>query len=276
MACPSCCGRSTAANRRSTRRSPSTGLNFPVVDANVISDATGQPLLPPYVVKRIGGVRVGFIGATTITTPTIVTTGGTDGVHFVDEADAINKYVGVLEHQGVHAFVAVVHEGGRQSNFPVGTVNDRINDIASRLDPAVSVRGLRTQPHRGRHPGRACAGDPGRRRSPRPTTTCTCCSTAARARSRPAGDRCSRRGGPTAPSTTDPSAAAVTPDPAVQQIVDAAVPGHEPDHAAGDQPRVHGHPVAARGWRDTCRGVAGRRPDRRRAARRRPAPSWPS
>jgi 2',3'-cyclic-nucleotide 2'-phosphodiesterase (5'-nucleotidase family)/predicted AlkP superfamily phosphohydrolase/phosphomutase len=114
-------------------------LNFPVVDANVISDATGKPLLQPYTIKSIGGVPVAFIGATTITTPTIVTTGGTTGVHFIDEATAINGVVKQLEKSGVHAFVAVVHEGGSQSTFPVGTVNDRINDIAQHLDPAVSV-----------------------------------------------------------------------------------------------------------------------------------------
>jgi 2',3'-cyclic-nucleotide 2'-phosphodiesterase (5'-nucleotidase family)/predicted AlkP superfamily phosphohydrolase/phosphomutase len=116
-----------------------SGLNYPVVDANVISDATGRPLLPPYVVKRIGGVPVAFIGATTITTPSIVTTGGTAGVHFVDEAGAINKYVHLLQRQGVHSFVAVVHEGGSQATYPVGTVTDRIHDIAAALDPAVSV-----------------------------------------------------------------------------------------------------------------------------------------
>jgi len=114
-------------------------MNFPVVDANVISDATGKPLLQPYTIKIIGGVPVAFIGATTITTPTIVTTGGTTGVHFIDEATAINGVVTQLEHAGVHAFVAVVHEGGGQSNFPVGTINGRINDIAQHLDPAVSV-----------------------------------------------------------------------------------------------------------------------------------------
>ena len=82
---------------------------------------------------------VAFIGATTITTPTIVTTGGTTGVHFIDEATAINGVVKQLEHAGVHAFVAVIHEGGSQSTYPVGTVNDRINTIAQNLDPAVSV-----------------------------------------------------------------------------------------------------------------------------------------
>lgn len=84
-------------------------------------------------------MRVAFIGATTITTPTIVTTGATNGVHLVDEATAINGYVHLLQHQGVHAFVVTIHEGGAQATFPVGTVNDRIHDIASKLDPAVSV-----------------------------------------------------------------------------------------------------------------------------------------
>jgi 2',3'-cyclic-nucleotide 2'-phosphodiesterase (5'-nucleotidase family)/predicted AlkP superfamily phosphohydrolase/phosphomutase len=114
-------------------------LNFPVVDANVISDATGKPLLQPYTIKNIGGVPVAFIGATTITTPTIVTTGATNGVHFTDEATAINGVVTQLQHAGVHAFVAVIHEGGSQATFPVGTVTDRINTIAAHLDPAVSV-----------------------------------------------------------------------------------------------------------------------------------------
>ena len=114
-------------------------LDFPVVDANVISDATGKPLLRPYVIRTVGGVPVAFIGATTITTPTIVTTGGTSGVHFIDEATAINGVVAELQRAGIRAFVAVVHEGGTQSSYPVGTVSGRINDIAARLDPAVSV-----------------------------------------------------------------------------------------------------------------------------------------
>ncbi len=116
-----------------------SGLNFPVVDANVISDRTGKPLLKPYTIEKIGGVPVAFIGATTITTPTIVTTGGTTGVHFTDEATAINGQVKQLQRHGVRAFVAVIHEGGFQSTYPVGTVGDRINAIASALDPAVSV-----------------------------------------------------------------------------------------------------------------------------------------
>ena len=114
-------------------------LDFPVVSANVIDDWTGRPLLPPYAIEELGGVRVAVIGATTITTPSVTTTGATDGVHVTDEATAVNGYVRVLEASGIHAFVVLIHEGGSQTTFPVGTVSDRINTIAAHLDPDVDV-----------------------------------------------------------------------------------------------------------------------------------------
>jgi 2',3'-cyclic-nucleotide 2'-phosphodiesterase (5'-nucleotidase family) len=199
-------------------------LNFPIVDANVISDQTNKPLFAPYVVKSLAGVKTAFIGATTITTPTIVTTGATDGVHFVDEATAINKYVGQLQKQGVHSFVVVIHEGGFQTNFPVGTVDDRINDIVNNLNPAVKVvisghshTIVDTRIH---------------------NTLVMQASSFTRAFDR-VNMVMDRRTGTiaaawgavaptwhtTPPASTDPDPAipAITPDPAVQQIVDAAV-----------------------------------------------------
>lgn len=199
-----------------------TGLNFPVVDANVISDSTGKPLLRPYVIKHINGVPVAFIGATTITTPSIVTTGGTTGVHFTDEAAAINGVVHQLRHHGVHAFVAVIHEGGAQTSYPVGPVNDRINDIATNLDPAVSVvisghshtvvdtrvkNALVIQAS-----SYTRAFDQVQLLLDRSAGTIA----AAWGSVRPVWHN-------TPPASTDPAAPAVQPDPRVQRIVDAAV-----------------------------------------------------
>jgi 2',3'-cyclic-nucleotide 2'-phosphodiesterase (5'-nucleotidase family)/predicted AlkP superfamily phosphohydrolase/phosphomutase len=217
------------------------GLDYPVVDANVISDKTGRPLLDPYVVKDVGGVRVAFIGATTITTPTIVTTGGTSGVHFVDEADAINKYVGRLKRKGVHAFVAVVHEGGSQATYPVGTVSDRIHDIASRLDPAVKVviSG---------HSHTVVDTRVGSALVIQASSFTRAFDDVHLLLDRHAGTIAASWGSvlPTwhtvPPKTTDPIAPAVQPDPAVQQIVDAAVTATNPvtqqliNHAAADIP----------------------------------------
>ncbi|MGX7679131.1 alkaline phosphatase family protein [Jatrophihabitans sp. DSM 45814] len=202
-------------------------LNFPVVDANVISDTTNKPLLKPYTIKSIGGVPVAFIGATTVTTPTIVTTGGTTGVHFTDEATAINGVVNQLQHAGVHAFVAVVHEGGTQSNYPVGTVNDRINDIAAHLDPAVSVL-ISGHSHTvvDTRVGHALVIQ-------------ASSFTRAYDQVHLLLDRKSRTiaatwgsvqpvWANTPPLTTDPSAPVIAPDPAVEEIVDAALTATNP------------------------------------------------
>jgi 2',3'-cyclic-nucleotide 2'-phosphodiesterase (5'-nucleotidase family)/predicted AlkP superfamily phosphohydrolase/phosphomutase len=202
-------------------------LDFPVVDANVISDATGKPLLRPYTIKEIGGVPVAFIGATTITTPTIVTTGATKGVRFIDEATAINGIVSQLQRAGVHAFVAVVHEGGSQSTYPVGTVNDRIHDIAAHLDPSVSV---------------LISGHSHTIVDTRVRNTLVIqASSFTRAYDQVhlLLDRHSRTiaaswgsvqptWANTPPKSTDPSAPAVVPDPKVQAIVDAAVTATNP------------------------------------------------
>ncbi len=216
-------------------------LNFPIVDANVISDKTDKPLFRPYLVRSMGGVKVAFIGATTITTPTIVTTGGTTGVHFTDEASAINSNVRALEKKGVHSFVAVIHEGGTQDNFPVGTVDDRIADIAQHLDPAVRVV-ISGHSHTviDTRVGRALVVQASsftralddvhllldKRRG---TIVATWGSIQPTWHSIP-------------PASTDPSAPAVQPDPAVQKIVDAAVQKTNPitqqviNHAAADIP----------------------------------------
>ena len=202
-------------------------LDFPVVDANVISDATGKPLLHPYTIKEIGGVPVAFIGATTITTPTIVTTGGTTGVHFTDEATAINGVVKQLEHAGIHAFVAVIHEGGSQSVYPVGTVTDRINTIAQNLDPAVSVL-ISGHSHtvvdtRVGHAlviqasSFARAYDDVHLLLDRQSGTIA----ATWASVQPVWEN-------TVPLSTDPLAPAITPNPAVQKVVDAAVTATNP------------------------------------------------
>ncbi|MEV6850418.1 5'-nucleotidase C-terminal domain-containing protein [Actinoplanes sp. NPDC051411] len=202
-------------------------LNFPMVDANVISDKTGRPLLQPYVIKQVGGVPVAFIGATTITTPSITTTGATDGVHFTDEATAINGQVAALKKRGVHAFVAVVHEGGSQSSFPVGTVNDRISTIASALDPSVSVviSG---------HSHTVVDTRVGHALVIQASSYTRAFDQVKLLLDRSSGTIAATWGSVvpvwenTPPASTDPSAPAVAPDPAVKKIVDAAVTATNP------------------------------------------------
>ena len=40
------------------------GADFRFLSANVVVDATGRTLFPPYTLKRYGGVQVAFVGMT--------------------------------------------------------------------------------------------------------------------------------------------------------------------------------------------------------------------
>jgi 2',3'-cyclic-nucleotide 2'-phosphodiesterase (5'-nucleotidase family)/predicted AlkP superfamily phosphohydrolase/phosphomutase len=115
------------------------GMDFPLISSNIVDADTKEPIFPPYLIKRIKGVPVAFLGATTITTPTVVEQGAVDGLEFLDEATAVNSYVPELKAKGVEAMVLLIHEGGTQDRFPFGTISPRISDVTGALDPEVDV-----------------------------------------------------------------------------------------------------------------------------------------
>ena len=87
------------------------GADFRFLAANVISRRTGRPVFPAYAVRRLGGVKVGFIGMTLEGTPDMVPPAVSATMRFADEARTANRYVGVLKRQGVRAIVVLLHEG---------------------------------------------------------------------------------------------------------------------------------------------------------------------
>ena len=114
-------------------------LDFPVISANIVWESTGKPVFRPYVIRTVNGAKVAFVGATTTTTPTITTKGSTDGVRFLDVAQAVNSYVPEIQARGVKAIVLVVHEGGVQTTYGTGAISAPIADITRALDPQVDV-----------------------------------------------------------------------------------------------------------------------------------------
>jgi 5'-nucleotidase len=127
------------------------GADFQYLSANVVVNATGKTLFPPYAVKQFSSTdgkrkfKLGFIGETLEATPTIVTPSGVAGLTFVDEADAANQAAAELADQGVKIPILVVHQGGFQSapaalNGCGGNLaGSDIAEIASRLDPSIKV-----------------------------------------------------------------------------------------------------------------------------------------
>lgn len=125
--------------------SPWRGARFAYISANVVDSKNGRPLLPPYTVKVIDGVRVGVIGAVLKETPTIVTPTGVDGVTFLDEAASINQYARELRSHGVHTIVVTIHQGTSQPSYTGATdpsiqnLGGSIVDIVKQLDDDVDV-----------------------------------------------------------------------------------------------------------------------------------------
>jgi 2',3'-cyclic-nucleotide 2'-phosphodiesterase/3'-nucleotidase/5'-nucleotidase len=114
------------------------GAAFPYVVANVVDEKTNESILPPYVVKEVNGVKIGFIGVVTTETPTIVTPSGVAGVKFTDEVEAINKYAKELESKGVKSIVVLAHDPGTSAadgSNPTG----KVVDMAKAIDPEVDV-----------------------------------------------------------------------------------------------------------------------------------------
>ena len=91
------------------------GARFEYFSANVIRKTTNQPLFPPTAVRTIGGVKVGFIGATLTGTRQITPPAVARDLTFLDEAATANAYAAELKRQGVHAIVLLIHEGLRQA-----------------------------------------------------------------------------------------------------------------------------------------------------------------
>lgn len=124
---------------------PYQGAHFPYVSANVVDNSTGKPILPPYIIKEIGGMPIAFIGAVLKETPTIVTPSGVAGLSFLDEAEAINSYIPELKKAHVRAIVVLIHQGGRQATYQGSTapnataINGNIVNIVSRLDDEIDV-----------------------------------------------------------------------------------------------------------------------------------------
>ncbi|SOD64786.1 5'-nucleotidase [Streptomyces zhaozhouensis] len=133
------------------------GSDFPYLAANVVDEDTGEPVMAPYAVENLRGVKVGFIGVTLEGTADIVTQEGIEGLEFLDEVETINHYTEVLERQGVHAVIALVHEGGypaaeaynAECDVDGGDLSGPIVEIAERTHAGVDalITGHTHQPY---------------------------------------------------------------------------------------------------------------------------------
>ncbi|SBN64478.1 5'-nucleotidase [Curtobacterium sp. 9128] len=114
------------------------------VSANLVKKSDGTPAFDPYEIEEIGGVRVGFIGATTELIPELVSPAGIEGLEMADIVDSVNKYADQLtdgdeSNDEADALVLLVHEGAADASLASATGDNDFGHIAKDVTAKVSV-----------------------------------------------------------------------------------------------------------------------------------------
>ncbi|GAA2427244.1 bifunctional metallophosphatase/5'-nucleotidase [Actinomadura vinacea] len=119
------------------------GAKFDYLGANVLTEQDKKPAVKPWTIRKINGVRVGFIGLVTKTTPSIVSADGIKGLTFDDEVASADRAAKELKKRGVRSMVVLVHEGDQtpagQRPDACGVVPGAGTRIAKDADPEIDA-----------------------------------------------------------------------------------------------------------------------------------------
>ncbi len=113
------------------------GATFPYVAANTLDRETGGPILPPYTVVERDGVKVGFIGVTTLETPGIIIPDAAQEFRFADISQTVNRHAAELQDRGVEAIVVLAHSGALDTDL--GGTTDEIVTETKQMDDSVDA-----------------------------------------------------------------------------------------------------------------------------------------
>jgi 5'-nucleotidase len=113
---------------------------YPYIAANTVTREGGELILPPYEIVERDGVKVGFIGVTTIDTPHFLLSEFARQYRWLDLSDSVNRWVPELRSQGVEAIVVLAHAGGfhHGPDAAVGEVVDEAHEMDDAVDAIVA------------------------------------------------------------------------------------------------------------------------------------------
>ena len=114
-------------------RSTFDGADFPFLGANVYLKRSGLPALLPFRIVRYGGMPIGIIGATLKDLPDVVVADGIKKLRFGDEVSAINRTSRALDRLGVKSQIVLMHQGDAPA---AGT--DRTPATSPRAGPTIA------------------------------------------------------------------------------------------------------------------------------------------
>jgi 2',3'-cyclic-nucleotide 2'-phosphodiesterase (5'-nucleotidase family) len=84
--------------------------NYEYINANIVDSNTNSTILPPYSIKSVGFVDIGFIGVDTTDLPVLVNPTGIEGLTVLDPTSTINNYATSIKDK-VEYTVVLSHLG---------------------------------------------------------------------------------------------------------------------------------------------------------------------
>lgn len=107
---------------------------FPIISANLVK-ADGATLLEPYVIKEVGGLKIGIFGLSTPETAYKTNPKNVEGLTFANPVDTAKKIVAELLAKEVDAIVAVAHLGIDKESIDTSyLVRDNVEGIDLIID----------------------------------------------------------------------------------------------------------------------------------------------
>lgn len=106
--------------------------NFPYVSANLRNVEANLAGVRPYVIKKVGGVKVAVIGVTNPEAPTLVAPGALGTIEITDPAAAAMRARAAAQAEGAKVFIAIGHlgiEGTDAAGAPSGPLTDFANAV---------------------------------------------------------------------------------------------------------------------------------------------------
>lgn len=108
-------------------------MDFPMISANVYKD--GKPLFTPYIIKEVGGVKIGIFGLTTPETSYKTNPKNVVGLEFKDPAEIAESMVKALKDEDADFIIALAHLGiDEDSEDTSKKVAENVNGIDVIID----------------------------------------------------------------------------------------------------------------------------------------------
>ncbi|HWJ78724.1 MAG TPA: 5'-nucleotidase C-terminal domain-containing protein [Niallia sp.] len=114
------------------------GSKTPYISANIIDKKTNRHVFPPYLIKEIDGINIGFIGVVTTDTNLYIPPEHRDSIKITDEVTAINKAADELKKQGVKSIVVLGHISSK-SNLDGTQPDEDFAKMAPDIDDEVDI-----------------------------------------------------------------------------------------------------------------------------------------